>query len=71
MTPADLARRREALGLTRTKLGALLWSNPQSGRVTITNLESGHTRITRRTAAWLDQELSRLERSGPEIDTTS
>lgn len=62
MTPAALRSRREALNLTQGQLGALLWDNPQSGRVTIVSLESGRTPISKRTAAWLDQELSRLER---------
>ena len=61
MTPADLKRRREALGLTQTEIGALLWGNPRSGRVSIVKLETGAWPITRRTAAWLDQELTRLE----------
>lgn len=63
MTPADLKRRREALGLTQSQLGALLWDNPQSGRVTVVSLETGHTPISKRMAAWLDQELSKLEQA--------
>jgi hypothetical protein len=61
MTPANLRERREALSLTQTQLGALLWDNPRSGRVTVVSLESGHTPISKRMAAWLDQELSKLE----------
>lgn len=61
MTPADLRTRREALGLTQPQLGALLWENPQSGRVTVVSLESGKTAMSKRMAAWLNQELGRLE----------
>ena len=61
MTPTDLRTRRTGLGLTQAQLGALLWDNPQSGRVTIAKLETGAWPITRRTAAWLDLELRRLE----------
>lgn len=61
MTPADLRARREALGLSQAQLGAMLWDRPQSGRVTVVSLESGHTPISKRMAAWLEQELSRLE----------
>jgi hypothetical protein len=61
MTPSDLKRRREALGLTQPQLGAKLWDNPQSGRVTVVSLESGRTPMSKRMSAWLDQELTRLE----------
>jgi len=61
MTPTDLRTRREALGLSQRQLGAMLWDNPQSGRVTVVSLETGHTPISKRMAAWLDQELRRLE----------
>jgi hypothetical protein len=41
MTPKDLRSRREALGLSQSQLGAMLWEKPQSGRVTVVSLESG------------------------------
>jgi transcriptional regulator with XRE-family HTH domain len=61
MTPDEIRTRRVGLGLTQAELGALLWDNPKSGRVTIAKLETGAWPITRRTAAWLEQELRRLE----------
>lgn len=65
MTPDEIRTRRTSLGLTQAELGALLWDNPNSGRVTIVKLETGSWPITRRTAAWLDQELRRLESGHP------
>jgi transcriptional regulator with XRE-family HTH domain len=62
MTPKDLRSRREALGLSQSQLGAMLWEKPQSGRVTVVSLETGHTPISKRMAAWLGQELARLEK---------
>lgn len=61
MTPAELRERRTALGLSQRQLGAKLWDNPQSGRVSIVKMETAAWPITRRTAAWLDAELTRLE----------
>lgn len=61
MTPADLRERRKALLLTQAQLGALLWDKPESGRATIAGLEGGSVKMTKRTAAWLDLELSKLE----------
>jgi transcriptional regulator with XRE-family HTH domain len=61
MTPAELRARREALGLSQSQLGAMLWEKPQSGRVTVVSLESGKTPMSKRMAAWLNQELARLE----------
>jgi DNA-binding transcriptional regulator YiaG len=63
MTPADLRTRREALGLSQPQLGALLWDNPQSGRVMVVRWETGAVPITPIRAAWLEQELARLEQS--------
>jgi transcriptional regulator with XRE-family HTH domain len=59
MTPNDLRERREALHLTQAQLAdALGVAQPHVSR-----WESGAVKITRMRAAWLEQELSHLERS--------
>ena len=66
MTPAELTRRREALNLTLADLGGILWESRAGGRVTLWQLEHGTRKLTRGTAAWLDQELTRLEQARQE-----
>jgi DNA-binding transcriptional regulator YiaG len=57
MTPADLKSRRERLGLTQAGLAAALKLSAKS----LQNWEQSRRGIERFTAAWLDQELRRLE----------
>jgi DNA-binding transcriptional regulator YiaG len=57
MTPDDLKRRREQLGLSQAGLARAL----EVSRRSLQNWEQGHRGIDRYVAAWLDQALTRLE----------
>lgn len=57
MTPADLRIRREALHLTQAQLAEALKVRQHH----LSRWETGAVPITAIRAAWLDQELSRLE----------
>lgn len=57
MTPEELRQRRKRLGLTQAQLAELLGRRSNSE---IARWESGRLPATR--AAWLDQEMRRVER---------
>lgn len=61
MTPADLRSRRDALGLSQAQLAQRLGVRQSEISRWETTGPSAQ-RITRQRAAWLDLELSRLER---------
>lgn len=57
MTPTELRERREALNLTQAQIAEALDIKQHH----VSRWETGDVPITRMRAAWLDQELRRLE----------
>lgn len=59
MTPAELRERREALHLSQAQLAELIHVRQPH----LSRWETGTVPITEIRAAWLDQELHRLEKA--------
>lgn len=61
MTPEELRERRTRLGLNQDEFGALF--NPPVPQNTISRWELGRHAIDPIRSIWLDQELTRIERT--------
>lgn len=72
MTPAELKRRRAALGMTQAELAAAI-STPayRVRQQEISRWESGAVAITAMRAAWLDVQFGRLEAPPPPSDAST